>query len=121
MQGRLYRTALLLAVTLSAVPELAVGQNGTSQSITYWDGAQQIRVFTTGNSGHLVVDAWDGNGWTWFDLGLPLGLSWVLKPTAIRYVDAGGIEKIRVFDIGQNYNTLARGLFVDAWDGFGWT
>jgi hypothetical protein len=64
----------------------------------------------------LVGDAWDGNGWTWFDLGQPWTGAMVAEPTAISYQDATGVQQIRVFATGSDGNLIA-----DAWGGDRWT
>jgi hypothetical protein len=82
------------------------------------DGTRQIRVFAEGlhvSFDRLIVDAWDGNGWRWFDLGRPATNTVVGSPSAITYND-GGFQQIRVFCVGDDGH-----LYANAWDGESWT
>jgi len=84
-------------------------------AITYLSGGlQRIYVFATANTGHLVVNYWDGFSWRWADQGKPVGTSGVYRPSAITYL-SGSVQRIYVFDEGSNGD-----LVVNYWDGSSW-
>jgi hypothetical protein len=102
-------------------PGLAWISNPTA--ITYASGGQQrIYVFATANTGHLVVNCWDGFKWHWVDQGLPpspAGVGAVNTPTAITYA-SGGIQLIYVFGSAFVPQTQSSPLVVNHWDGVNW-
>jgi hypothetical protein len=84
-------------------------------AITYVSGGHQlIYVFAQANTGHLVVNYWDGSAWHWADQGLPAGDAGVSNPSAITYV-SGGLQRIYVFGAATNGH-----LVVNYWDGSAW-
>ena len=84
--------------------------------VTYVDAAGHRRIysFAEGNTGHLVVNYWDGFSWRWADQGKPVGTSGVYRPSAITYL-SGSVQRIYVFDEGSNGD-----LVVNYWDGSSW-
>ena len=88
-------------------------------AVTYLSGSsQQIYVFGASNTGHLVVNYWDGSSWRWADQGLPPGASAVWNPSAVTYL-RGSTQLIYVF--AESHGQPNNGhLVLNYWDGSSW-
>jgi hypothetical protein len=107
---------LLSAVWLAvAVPAFAV--QSAASAITYVDadGDRRIFAFVRGDSGHLVLNHFNGTSWTWIDHGLPAGATSISGPQAITYVDSAGNRRIYVFAKNSSNKLVLR-----YFNGFQW-
>ncbi len=112
---------LFWAITLLSCMTPVLGVASPSDTITFQDAAgnQQIYVFSTaieiGDTGHLLLNYWDGFNWNWSDQGLPPLTGYVSTPAAVAYVDSAGNQQIYAFA-----TTGGDRFVVNYWDGFNW-
>ena len=112
---------LRLTVLMSAVwcaltaPALAIQSEVSAITYVDQDGDRRIFAFARGDSGHLVLNHFNGTTWHWIDHGVPAGATSVGGPKALTYVDAAGFRRIYVF-VKDNTNHLA----LRYWNGFQW-
>lgn len=90
--------------------------SGTPAVINYpaSDGTQHENVFLVGSDGNLYVDVYDGNRWTWANLG-NAGVPLTGSPAVMNYASSDGVLYEHVFLQGSDGN-----LYLNAYSGSGW-
>jgi hypothetical protein len=93
------------------------GEVYSPSAVSYHDGlGDHVRVFAASGNHDLIGDAWDGGGWTWYDLTQAPRGSPIVAPNAVAYIDYDGNGEIQVFALAPNGH-----LVLDAWYGYGWS
>src|SRR5262245_2210762 len=95
---------ILIATLLMLVTGDALATVAAPTPVSYVDsnGMRRVWVFVKNNSnGHLAANHFNGQIWSWLDLGLAPGMTSFRPGKALTYIDSSGNRRLYIFGVDQ--------------------